>query len=332
MRAAIVASREAEAVCRAAGCEVRVVPAGGGGAALEEQSRVGAEVLVLDARSGPGLGAAVLRYRLARRDTRIVLLAPGAVPGDPAVAGVVQAGVWDVCTDLAAVESVLAGPPADFAAAAKWLDPTLAPGAAPAVARVVERVVREPMPSHPVLVSVVGLAGGVGATVLSATIAGWLVRHRQSVALCGDGGLLMADGMRGEVGEDGRPAVLRGDAARAALAKRRWAWIVVDGQYDGADVAIALIPHESWRYRALPEIASLEGGVRLAARWAPRHGVADALGLPVLPVPDLAGALRAGWPVGGLVADARIDRSVRALLAPVADHLGGGRGGRTVVG
>ncbi len=79
--------------------EQRLVVPGQGAGVLAEAARVPADTLVLDVATGSGLGPAVLRYRLARPQTRIVLLALGCSPGDPEVARVVQGGVYDVVTE-----------------------------------------------------------------------------------------------------------------------------------------------------------------------------------------------------------------------------------------
>ncbi len=168
--------------------EQRLAESGQGAGALAEAARVPADTLVLDAATGPGLGSAVLRYRLARPQTRIVLLALGRSPGDPEVAGVVQAGVYDVVTDAADLTAVLAGPRGDLAAAARWLDPALvADGASVAQAqdRVIER--RVAVGTHPVTILVAGIMGGVGTTTVACAIAGYTARLGHDTALVGIG-------------------------------------------------------------------------------------------------------------------------------------------------
>ena len=148
---------------------VSVVTAAGGPAALEAAARVPAELLLLDVAVAEP--RARLRYRLARPGTRIVLLAPGRRPGDRAVAAAVQSQVYDVVDDLDRLPQLL-DHPADFAAVARWLDPSLAPDS-PGEPRVVERTVIE---SHPVPVSrrtcaVASPKGGVGRTTVTVNIA-----------------------------------------------------------------------------------------------------------------------------------------------------------------
>lgn len=158
---------------------VRVVEAGQGAAALDEAARVPVDVMVLDVAAGPGLGAAVLRYRLARPQTRVIVLAAGRQPGDPEVAGVVQAGCYDIVTDLAQLAAVLDRPPAGLEQAALWLDPSLAPGkTATEAVKVRERIVERKVAtsSRPVLIAVAGVADGVGTTTLAASVGAYLAR------------------------------------------------------------------------------------------------------------------------------------------------------------
>lgn len=157
---------------------VWIAEQGQGPAMLEDAARVPADLLILDVETGPGLGPAVLRYRLARPLTRIILLAQGKLPGDIEVAGVVQAGVYDVVTDLDELENVLDLPQAGLDMAVLWLDPSLATGASSRTQiqeRVVER--RVAVSQRPVLIAVAGAASGVGTTTVACTLAGYLARY-----------------------------------------------------------------------------------------------------------------------------------------------------------
>lgn len=159
---------------------IRVVQPAEGATALEEAARTPADLLLLDVAAATG--AAVLRYRMARPDTRVILLAPERKPGDPLTAQVVQAQVYDVVTDLQALGQAI-DHPADLAAAARWLDPSLAPGAPQAATRVVERIIQTPMTSHPVTIGLCGLLPGAGTTTTMAAIAGYLARQGHPVLL-----------------------------------------------------------------------------------------------------------------------------------------------------
>ncbi len=148
---------------------VSVVTPAGGAAALEAAARVPAGLLLLDVAVAEP--RALLRYRLARPETRIVLLAPDRRPGDRAVAASVQSQVYDIADDLDHLAHVL-DHPADFAAAARWLDPSLAPDA-PGEPRVVERTVIEsrPVPVSRRTCAVAGPKGGVGRTTVAVNLA-----------------------------------------------------------------------------------------------------------------------------------------------------------------
>lgn len=148
---------------------VSVVTPAGGGAAIEAAARVSAELLLLDVAVAEP--RALLRYRLARPGTRIVLLAPGRRPGDRAVAAAVQSQVYDIADDLDHLAPVL-DHPADFAAAARWLDPSLAPDSA-GEPRVVERTLTasRAVPVSRRTCAVAGPKGGVGRTTVAVNLA-----------------------------------------------------------------------------------------------------------------------------------------------------------------
>ncbi len=393
MRLALVTEAHAAAVRAALGENdtVRVVQPGDGPGALAEAARAPLDALVLDVATGPGLGPAVVGYRIARPGARVVILAAGRSAGDPDVGALVAAGVYDVCGDPADLADLLARPAGTLVDAVSWLPRGLSPGAAApkVVTRTVvqrhvverERLVTAPMASHPAVVAVVGLCGGCGATVAVAALAGWLTRQRQDVILLGRGPVLRAWAAGVEMPEgtwalaDGllalRPALAAPaddlplpDLVAWALGERRWPWIIVDagrvgeaadGQggatwgwpeaAGGADVTILVVPPEAarllehaTRWGAHHRAQALAPGVRVAVRWHPRDG-REGLRAPLrrllgdwwqgetaLPVPDMTGAIAAGWPVSGLAADPRLDRAARALLAPLADHLAAGTG------
>jgi hypothetical protein len=180
------------AALRGRDVHIWTVGRGGGPAEMAELAYVPADVLLVDLAAGPQLGPALLRYRTARPVTRIVLLAPGRTPGDADVDEVVKLGVYDVVEDLDGLAAVLDRPAADFAAAARWIDPARHSDAsrrdAPARReRVVERPV--PMRQHPALVVVAGVAHGVGTTAVACAVAGLLARRGHDCALveAGDG-------------------------------------------------------------------------------------------------------------------------------------------------
>jgi len=213
--------------------DVRAVRAGEGPSALADAQRVPAEVLVADVDTGPGLGQALLRYRLARQETRVVLLAVGRKPGDADVAAAVQAGVYDVVTDVTDLPSAVTGAPAGIAAAARWLDPTLAPGATAEPAVRVETHFA-PSTSHPVFVAVQGICGGAGATTVAASLAGFLGHLRGHRVLYAEAGNLPAPALafalqdRTRAGAVDLHQATQGNLCRV-LSERRWHYVVVDG-------------------------------------------------------------------------------------------------------
>lgn len=382
MRLFVVTAKHGDAARAVAGeGTVRVVEPGDGVAALREGARLPADVLVLDVATGPGLGAALTQWQIARPNCRVMILAAGREPGDPDVGAMVSAGVYDVLQDLAGLEEVLARPKGTIANAVAWLPRGLSPEAAEpkVITRTVvqrevverERVIQTPMASHPLVVAVVGLCGGCGATVTAAAVGGWLVHQRQDVILIGRGPAVMAQAMGLKYSGDGyslRPAVATpGDTPVAALAldavaARRWAWVVVDaGQVGGerkdwiwpeavahANITLLIVP--AGERRMLEHAPRWPLGVaaakqaRVAVRWHPRDGKAgleypmrvllgdgdtqadEWSGQRALPVPDLEGAMQAGWPLGARIPSVRLDRAARAMLAPHADHLGSRRG------
>ena len=189
MIAAIVtraAAADVTAALRALGespSHVHVVEPGQAGSLLEEIARLPAAALILDMDARPE-PVDVVRYRLARRQTRIVVLAAGRRPGDAAVAAVCAgAEILDVCTEAGQIGAALGAAP-DLAAALRWRNPALVPdGDAPIRERIVER--RVAVGSHPVTILVAGVAGGVGTTTVACAIAGYTARLGHDTALGG---------------------------------------------------------------------------------------------------------------------------------------------------
>lgn len=256
---------------------VLVAGQGQGAKALEEAVRVPVDVLFLDINAGPGLGSAVLRFRLARPNTRVVLLAPGRVPGDAEVAAVVQAGVYDVVTDLEELGRVLEQAPAQLAAAALWLDPSLAP-AASCRQQVRERVVerRVAVSQRPVLIVLAGMAPGVGTTTAACTLAAYLARRGYQTVLV-EAGDQPSLGMITEIELDEHPVrwlsnldVCRDPVPRNLVRARQHSYVVADlGEYPcskltqvDADLILLVLPqaHRIQRAVAWLRAASLRPG------------------------------------------------------------------------
>ena len=240
---------------------IHVTDPGEGPVALEAAARTPADLLLLDVACASG--ASVLRYRLARPGTRIVLLAPGRRPGDATVAQIVQAGVYDVVTSPEALGPAI-DHPADLSAAARWLDPSLAPDAPQA--QQVREVVRErrvAVSQRPVLVAVAGIAQGVGTTALTCAIAGFLARAGHETALAEANPTPSLRVLSGaEIGTPWVPqlAVYPGvtlEAVREIEQARQHPYIVVDLgvpprdllQQIDADMLVLVLPSEVHRWQ-----------------------------------------------------------------------------------
>jgi len=159
--------------------EIKIVEAGEGAGIVKELSRIPVDILILDIDTGPGLGTAVLRFRLTRPNTRVILFARNKKPGDAEVARVVQAGVYDVVTEPEKMKEVLNKGPAGLEAAAKWLDPGLAPEYEKEK-EVVEKIVEKKVAvsNRPVYIAVCGTAPGVGTTKAACNVAALVTSDR----------------------------------------------------------------------------------------------------------------------------------------------------------
>lgn len=163
-----------------------IVGPGEGGREIDRLLNVPCDALLVDIGTGPMLGYSLIRYRVARPNTRIVLLASGREPGDWEVSEVVATGVYDVVTDPAALPRVLDSPPSGISAAAGWLELRLQhPERRTQVQGWREKVVerRVPMRQHPALIAVSGVGRRVGSTTLSCAVATYAARLGYDCAL-----------------------------------------------------------------------------------------------------------------------------------------------------
>jgi hypothetical protein len=153
---------------------------------FQSAARVSADVLILDLDAAPGsdLVAAARHYRIARPDTRIILLAVGREPGDPTVAQLVALGTYDIISGGAEenlaplVSETIQKAPATFAQAARWYVPVTEQENVEK-----ERLVIERRPLGMVTVAVASAASGLGATHTAFMIASYLAQKRCTVAL-----------------------------------------------------------------------------------------------------------------------------------------------------
>ncbi|WP_213974705.1 hypothetical protein [Tepidanaerobacter acetatoxydans] len=246
---------------------VQIVGKGEGPKSLEEAARVPTDILILDIEADPSLGPAVLRYRLKRPDTRIILIAAGKKPGDSDVAAVVQAGVYDVITDISALDAVLDQPPANLSTAAKWLDPAISLEAGGEVSKTIikEKIIEKKvaMSQRPVLIAVAGTALGVGTTSASLNLAAFLAGQKYKTVYieAGEPSIEVITGM--EVSREPKPFRPRFDVCRDVdymniVRMRKHEYIVLDLgavepeklQKTDADLMLAVLPPLSRLARA----------------------------------------------------------------------------------
>lgn len=237
---------------------------------LATAARATIGVLLLDAAGLTPVDLDALRaYRIQRPDTRILVsLLPDAVPGDPAIAGLVALGIYDLFQGGSLTEAI--GHRATYADAARWLltVPTSAArsrGRAAGEPRVIERVVerRVPLSQRPVFIVVGGVGAGVGVTSLSVAIATHLAGrgHRAALVETGEPSLsVLAD--RSGPGPwipnlDVYPRALGQDHVplRELLRARRHAYLVADVGVLGsehlredADLTLLVLPGDPHRY------------------------------------------------------------------------------------
>lgn len=144
--------------------------------AVQEAQRMNPDILVLDVDAGPenSLANALFTFRLDRPGTRVLVLAAGRQPGDRLIGKLVGYTIFDIVAgdkddswgDL--VSQALAGPPADFQKASRWI---VSPDQE--VAATKEIVIKEVLKST-VSIGITGCAHGVGCTHLALSIANWL--------------------------------------------------------------------------------------------------------------------------------------------------------------
>ncbi len=291
----IVTGSHAEAVHEAVGEEATVVAVepGGAGEALAAAGRAPLRALVIDADAGPGLAAAVLRLRMARPEARVIALAEGREPGDAEIARLAgQAGVWDIVTEAEALAEALERPGATIADAARWLDPAVAseaPEARPRE-RVVERVVREPLPTRPLEIAVVGAVDGAGCSTVARRVAEALEGAGWPAALV--------------EGEDAVPVGTHGYAVRdcgAAARLEQAAW----GRVQHADRVLWVWPPlHRLRYALGPPQGSGAVSVALGTQVDAERTALRVSVPAIFAIPDSGGAaLRAAvWPALGSIA------------------------------
>jgi len=160
---------------------------------LKKAARVSSSVLILDADTGSAaeIVSGIKKYRVARPETRIILLAPGREPGDQLIASLVAKGVYDIIApalpepdkgrelDLTAeLKRVLDGRSATYADAARWD----IGGDEDDHKRENEIIYREKLIGTGYVV-VTGAGRGAGSTTMAIAIAEYLAARRYKTAL-----------------------------------------------------------------------------------------------------------------------------------------------------
>lgn len=153
-------------------------------------SRVSSEVLIvdLDVFSGKEIVSALQSFRIARPNTRIIVIAPDRKPGDEIISSIVGLGIYDIAagkkeSDWAEmIKNILLSPPATYAQAARWHTGQLLN----AFVQTKERVIIEERPAGVVTIAVSATAHGIGCTHTAFSIASFLARLGHSTAVIED--------------------------------------------------------------------------------------------------------------------------------------------------
>jgi len=159
--------------------------------AIMAVSRLPADVLVIDTdvSSDTGLLLALHSYRIARPDSRVVVLVNRRQPGDELVSGIVSLGIYDIIenvdeSQLLSELSLNIKSPYPYSKVVKW-HRGFRGEADIRIKEVRERVIIERRPVGKVTVAVAGVSNGVGCTHTSIAVASYLSSFG-SVALIED--------------------------------------------------------------------------------------------------------------------------------------------------
>ncbi|NNG67890.1 hypothetical protein [Caldanaerobacter subterraneus] len=153
-------------------------------------SRVSADVLIvdLDVFSGKEIISALQSFRIARPNTRIIIIAPDRKPGDEIISSIVGLGIYDIAAEgkesnwSEIIKNILISPPATYAQAARWHTGQLLN----ASIQTRERVIIEERPAGIVTIAVSATAHGIGCTHTALSMASFLARLGHSAAVIED--------------------------------------------------------------------------------------------------------------------------------------------------
>lgn len=238
--------------------------------ALVELARLPADTLILDADTRV-TETAVQRYKLARPNVRIILLAVDREPGDPQVARIVASRVDDVVTEIDRIPIVMLRP-ASYHDTLRWLAPHVVEPDAGAGKKVVEKVIVRKVASttRPVVIVVNSYLPAAGCTTVAVSVAAFLTDRGHKVALVetverGQPGVLglFVDGSPRLAGNTWRSGLKvwsleEASEIRDIMNRHESEYIVIDDAmrfsqlfHDIADLKLIAVPDCSWR---LPDL------------------------------------------------------------------------------
>ncbi|MEQ2130101.1 hypothetical protein QTP99_08940 [Caldanaerobacter subterraneus KAk] len=153
-------------------------------------SRVSADVLIvdLDVFYGKEIISALQGFRIARPNTRIIVIAPERKPGDEIISSIVGLGIYDIAAGekesnwSEIIKNILLSPPATYAQAARWHTGQFLN----ASIQTKERVIIEERPAGIVTIAIAGTAHGIGCTHTALSISSFLARLGHSTAVIED--------------------------------------------------------------------------------------------------------------------------------------------------
>jgi len=153
-------------------------------------SRVSADVLIvdLDVFSGKEIVSALQGFRIARPNTRVIVIAPERKPGDEIISSIVGLGIYDIAGEekesswSETIKTILLSPPATYAQAARWHTGQFLNASTQSR----ERVIIEERPAGIVTIAVSATAHGIGCTHTALSMASFLARLGHSAAVIED--------------------------------------------------------------------------------------------------------------------------------------------------
>ena len=162
---------------------------------LLQATRIQLEFIIIDIDMPGQWEEEIHQYRVQRPDTRLILLAPGRVPGDPSVAKLVALGIYDIASDpdgfiSELIELIEKPSPSGYAQAARWVivgQPLSAPPHTPH--RKSHQDSNQSSPERPILIqqrplglitiAIAGAGPGAGTSHVSLAVCSYLARNNR---------------------------------------------------------------------------------------------------------------------------------------------------------